>query len=266
MKRASVVLLIALVAAVAARVAAPAHQRHAGFSAALACGVERWSVKTLKDRPLLLRARATTVTYLTSLPRPSYLPPSRRLLRERQIFSLIASVTLKRSEDDLDYHLVLRSGSRTMIAETPSPLCTKGATATRRKQMIAARKVARVCARARVVGVAFFDFLHGQTGVARTGSSSIPSSASPACRRAGHLRLRRRRWEAEVRRLVSDRLHPAAAARPELRRHPLPQLPRALGRGRPRPSPLRRRPRRHRLRDLVRSVRLGITVQPRRGA
>ena len=32
---------------------------------------------------------------------------------------------LKRSEDDLDYHLVLRSGSRTMIAETPSPLCTQ---------------------------------------------------------------------------------------------------------------------------------------------
>ena len=129
MKRACVVIVIALVAAVAARVAAPAHQRQAHFSAALACGVERWSVKTLKDRPLLLRARPTTVAYLTSLPRPTYLP-RRRLVRERQIFSLVASVTLKRSEDDLDYHLVLRSGSRTMIAETPSPLCTKGATAT----------------------------------------------------------------------------------------------------------------------------------------
>jgi hypothetical protein len=43
------------------------------------------------------------------------------------------------------YHLVLRSGSRTVIAETPSPLCTKGATATRRKQMIAARNAARLC-------------------------------------------------------------------------------------------------------------------------
>jgi hypothetical protein len=43
-------LLIALAAAVAARVAAAAHQRPAGFSAALACGVERWSLKTLKDR------------------------------------------------------------------------------------------------------------------------------------------------------------------------------------------------------------------------
>jgi hypothetical protein len=55
-----------------------------------------------------------------------------------------------------------------------SPLCTKGATATRRKQMIAARKAAMVCTRARVVGVAFFDFLHGQTGVARNGIELHP--------------------------------------------------------------------------------------------
>jgi hypothetical protein len=173
-KRASVVLLIALLAAVAARVAVPAHQRQAGFSAALACGVERWSIKTLKDRPILLRARATTVAHLTSLRRPLYLPPRRRLRLEHRVFSVIAAVTLKRTEDDLDYHLVLRSGSRTMIAEAPSALCTKGATATRRKQMIAARKVARVCAKARVVGVAFWDYIHGQTGVARNGIELHP--------------------------------------------------------------------------------------------
>jgi hypothetical protein len=46
-----------------------------------------------------------------------------------------------------------------MIAETPLALCTKGATAYRRKQMADARKVARLCPRARVVGVAFFDFI-----------------------------------------------------------------------------------------------------------
>ena len=74
MKRASIVILIALVAAIAARVAEPAHQRQAHFSAALACGVERWNIKTLKDRPLLLRARVGTVAQLTSLPRPAYLP------------------------------------------------------------------------------------------------------------------------------------------------------------------------------------------------
>jgi hypothetical protein len=142
------------------------HSHHFHFSAALACGVERWNIKTLKDRPLLLRARSTTVTHLTSLRRPLYLPPRRRLLRERQIFSVIARVTLKRSEDDLDYHLVLRSGFRTMIAETPSPLCTARATPYRRRQMTNARRAARVCPRARGTGVAFFAFKHGQTGVA----------------------------------------------------------------------------------------------------
>jgi hypothetical protein len=96
-----------------------------------------------------------------------------------------AAVTLDRTQADLDYHLVLRSGSRTMIAETPSPLCTKGATALRRKQMIVARKVARVCARARVVGVAFFDFLHGQTGVARNGIELHPVLGFACLSKAG---------------------------------------------------------------------------------
>jgi hypothetical protein len=172
-RRGSIVLLVVLAAAVVARVAAPAHQRPARFSAALACGVERWGIKTLKDRPRLLRTRPTTVAHLTALPRPAYLPPT-RLPFEHRIFTVIARVTLDRLEDDLDYHLVLRSGSRTMIAETPSPLCTKGATAYRRRQMSDSRRVARICRRARVTGVAFFDFLHGQTGVAPNGIELHP--------------------------------------------------------------------------------------------
>jgi hypothetical protein len=173
MKRASVVIVIALIAAVAARVAAPAHQRQAHFSAALACGVERWSVKTLKDRPRLVFRRPTTLAYLTGLPRPTVLPVT-RMPFEHRIFTVVASVTLDRTEADLDHHLVLRVGSRTMIAETPSSLCTTGATAYRRKQMANARSAARLCSRARVTGVAFFDFLHGQTGVAPNGIELHP--------------------------------------------------------------------------------------------
>jgi hypothetical protein len=45
-----------------------------------------------EGQALLLRARANTVAHLTSLRRPSYLP-TRRLLRERQIYSVIASVS-----------------------------------------------------------------------------------------------------------------------------------------------------------------------------
>jgi hypothetical protein len=172
-KRLAIIILVAVSAAIVARVAAPAPDHRAAFSASLACGVERWGVKTLKDRPLLLPAGPTTVAHLTSLPRPAFLPPT-RLPFEHRIFTVVARVTLDRPEDDLDYHLVLRSGPRTMIAETPSSLCTKGATPYRRRQMANARAKARLCSRARVTGVAFFDFLHGQTGVARNGIELHP--------------------------------------------------------------------------------------------
>lgn len=164
-RRVALVVVVALLAAVAARIAAPAPAHPAHFSAALTCGVERWTVKTLQDRPKLIRAQATTVAHLVGLPAPPMLP-STRLPFERHIFSVVAAVTLVRPEADQDLHLVLRSGASQMIVEAPSPACTTGATAYRRRQMKDARAAVRLCARARVVGVAFFDFKHGQTGVA----------------------------------------------------------------------------------------------------
>src|SRR5690348_6799770 len=109
-RRTALVVLVALVAAVAARVAAPAPQRPPHFSAALACGVERWSIKTLKDRPVLLPRRPATIAQLAALPRPNPFPPQGRLLIERRIYTVTASVTLDRTEADLDHHLVLRAG------------------------------------------------------------------------------------------------------------------------------------------------------------
>jgi hypothetical protein len=67
-QRVLIVLLTAGVAAAAARVAEPAHQRQA--HAAAVCGVERWAVKTLQDRPRLLRAQATTIAHLSALRPP----------------------------------------------------------------------------------------------------------------------------------------------------------------------------------------------------
>ena len=107
----------------------------------------------------------TTVHYLVTRPAPAYLP-DRRLPFERNVFTVTAAVVLVRAEDDGDFHVVLRSGRDQMITETPSPSCTGGATPMRRNEMARARGLVRVCARARVTGVAFFDFPHGQTGVA----------------------------------------------------------------------------------------------------
>ena len=129
------------------------------------CGVERWTVKTLQDRPTLLPATTTTIRYLVSRPAPHPLPTT-RLPFERHVYIVTAAVTLVRHEADSDLHLVLQADGQQMIAESPAPSCDSKAAPLRRQQMTAARAHVRLCARARVTGVAFFDFDHGQTGVA----------------------------------------------------------------------------------------------------
>lgn len=129
------------------------------------CGVERWTVKTLQDRPRLLANRLTTVRYLATRRAPSYLP-STRLPFERHVFTVIARVRFVREEADSDYHFILQQGGYHMIAETPAPYCDRGAKPLYRREMTKARRAAKTCAKARVTGVAFFDFDHGQDGVA----------------------------------------------------------------------------------------------------
>jgi hypothetical protein len=146
------------VAAVSVDQATPASGR-------VECGVERWTVKPLQDRPILIPAQPTTIAFLTSRPAPPSLPDT-RLPFERHIFTVFARVVLIRHESDDDFHVVLTDGKRTMITESPAPTCDSRAFPVRQAQMAAARRALRLCARARLTGVAFFDFEHGQTGVA----------------------------------------------------------------------------------------------------
>jgi hypothetical protein len=112
--------------------------------------------------------------------------------------------------DDQDFHVILRSGPYHMISEAPNaPSCTPNATSYRKTQMRVARsRVRRSCARARVTGVAFFDFFHGQRGAPRTRSSFSRSSPTPASRRhcatAATTATRR-----AMRSFLPHRLHPA---------------------------------------------------------
>lgn len=174
-RRVLFVVLVGLLAAVAARIAAPSQATHS--RARVVCGIERWTVKTLQDRPSLLRAQDTTVAHLTALPKPTSLHGT-RLAFERHVFTVTTSASFLREEDDQDLHVILGSGRVRMIAEAPNaPLCSPRATMTRVRQMKTARDgvlAHRTCARARVTGVAFFDFLHGQTGVAPNGIELHP--------------------------------------------------------------------------------------------
>jgi hypothetical protein len=153
---------VAVVIAAALAVAASANGRYSRPIASTheLCGFERWTVKTLQDRPKLLPARATTVHFLVTRPAPRVLP-TRRLPFERHIYRVTAAVTLVRDEADGDLHLALRAGSDHMIAEAPSPACTMRAKPLRRQQMAQARAAVETCTHATLTGVAFFDYKHG---------------------------------------------------------------------------------------------------------
>jgi hypothetical protein len=112
--RSAALVLLAAVAAIplalAGRSTAPS--RASRYGPISNCGVERWTVKTLQDRPSLIAGRKTTVAFLVSLPPPDSFPDW-RMPFERHIFRVTARVTLVRPEVDQDLHLVFcgRGGS-----------------------------------------------------------------------------------------------------------------------------------------------------------
>jgi hypothetical protein len=149
------------------------------------CGVERWSVKTGTDADAglinLNSATATTIPALTSLTAPSTLPANNRVQpTETTVYKLSATLDEFKLEADSDYHLVLDDGAgHTMIGEIPDPACvgsgsplTSGITNARSEfdaKYSSTGSFQTVDVPVTVTGVGFFDFLHGQTGVAPNG-------------------------------------------------------------------------------------------------
>lgn len=155
------------------------------LSSSGACGVERWAVKTGTDANVSLISlqsiTQTTIAALSSLTPPATLPASSRIQpTETTIFQLHDTLTEYKLESDSDYHLVIADASgKTMIVEIPDPSCV-GASSPLLSDIQKAR--AEFDARytpgssfqtanvpVTVTGVGFFDFLHGQTGVAPNG-------------------------------------------------------------------------------------------------
>jgi hypothetical protein len=144
------------------------------------CGVERWPVKTLTDpaaRTVNLVARPATVAGMNALPAPK-LPSNNttRLPSERQAYRITATLVKYKLEADQDVHIVLAGGGKTMIAEMPSVNCDAGARA-RYAMLVARRRLETrygrasdrwtyVYQRATATGMRFFDFNHGQSGIA----------------------------------------------------------------------------------------------------
>ena len=158
--------------------------------AATACGVERWPVKTGTDADTSKVDRsgavASTVAAMGALPKPTTLPDANRIVpTETTVYSLSATLTQYKIEDDGDVHLVLSDTTgHTMIAEIPDPTCV-GSTSPFLSAITTTRTAfdatyapttswQTVNQQIRLTGVGFFDFLHGQTGVAPNGIELHP--------------------------------------------------------------------------------------------
>jgi hypothetical protein len=154
------------------------------------CGTERWLVKTLSDpdrERVRLQPLDATVEELVALERPSLLSAFARADPvEVTVYRVEARLLALFGEADGDYHLVLaslRDPTITMIAEVPDPRCA-GACASGNAEVYA-RLRQKLMDRlnspqsesrplVRVTGAGFFDFLHGQRGVAPNGIELHP--------------------------------------------------------------------------------------------
>jgi hypothetical protein len=140
-----------------------------------ACGVERWPVKVLIDDDTArvdLTPRPTTLSALAALPAPRPARPQRRRLPHELRTFRIRGIILggDDTENDGDIHLILSDPAArgvTMIAEIPDPECAIGSRHTA-AYAEARRVVSRLApgTEVEIEGVAFWDRLHGQTGVA----------------------------------------------------------------------------------------------------
>jgi hypothetical protein len=142
------------------------------------CGSERWNVKTGTDSQasgIEMVAYPNTIATLAALPANGG-GSARETPTETTIYELKDVVLSElKSESDSDYHLVITDGSATMIAEIPSPNCDSGGAWTcfisRARSEVDAKYTVSSSPQypsetITVRGVGFFDFAHGQNGVA----------------------------------------------------------------------------------------------------
>jgi hypothetical protein len=160
-------------------------------TAAFACGKERWTVKTGADRDagsIDTAAQVVTIADLTELHAPLH-PNSRpktRFKDELKTFQISGILTVIKKEKDEDYHLIISDADdeeQTMIVESVSPSCTVGSIFTQEIEdvrlaidqklgVIKGKKKPNIPVT--VTGVAFFDPIHGQEGVAPNGIELHP--------------------------------------------------------------------------------------------
>lgn len=162
-------------------------------SLAVACGTERWAVKTGADRDagsVNLTPETATIADLSDLhapPKPNTRATSRFSPTEFKTFQITGIIVGIKKEADEDYHIVLQAPNDpegTMVIESVSPNCTDKSQFTDKigdvrktidqKIKGISGKMKKVNLPVTVTGVGFFDPIHGQTGVAPNGIELHP--------------------------------------------------------------------------------------------
>lgn len=158
---------------------------------AFPCGKERWSVKTSADQDAAkvnMTPLATTIAKLVALPAPTRAEldakPDSRFPAEFSTYDVQGYLVGFKREADQDFHIViadLNDPKATMVVEMPAGDCvppalrndsvklqsswqTRFGKATPKFRRVLVHKI-----KVEITGVGFFDFLHGQTGVAPNG-------------------------------------------------------------------------------------------------
>jgi hypothetical protein len=157
-----------------------------GQTCGVHCGTERWQVKTLTDSTvgnIDPTEVVKTVNWVRTRTPPGSLPNTRRLIGVETMTLKITGVVLffKKEANDNDFHVVIAQANnhaKTMIIEFPDAQCDHVCSSGFLQQMQQARAafIARFGqpttsfqspdhpVRVEVIGIGFFDRMHGQRG------------------------------------------------------------------------------------------------------
>ena len=174
------------------------------------CGTERWHIKTLDDagvNHISNTPKTATISAMNALAVPAGFNANNDTSRytpvEFEKFTIDALVTGFKEESDRDFHIVIADPNHTsvtMIAEIPDPQCSTMKVSGHAQEIASVRNAFTACfgappaggqfkklaksVRVQIMGIGFFDRLHGQTGVAKNGIELHPAmsiTASGAC-------------------------------------------------------------------------------------
>ena len=175
---------LALLLAVTTTTKGQASRARTPVHAARACGVERWRVKILADddrgRVAWSAAETTSISALRQIPAPPPpYPATRRMApQEFTLYRVRAIVRQILPESDGDLHVVLADPDHpeaTLVTEIPDSACALGSG--HEGDYAAALRALRAVPRYGLVeldGIGFFDYLHGQRGMAPNGFELHP--------------------------------------------------------------------------------------------